>query len=198
MRKSNINKLGTRIGLAVLLASAVLMIGACSVQEKHEGDTKKVAVSTPFGDIKVNDRADSRDTGLPVYPGAREKKGDSDNEHKSADVNMSFGKFALKVVVASYVSDDSPEKILAFYRPELGKYGKVLECKGGSVNYTYHKSESKDKELHCDSKGDSDTTELKVGHEDLQRIVAVKPVGKGSEFALVYVKTSGTDKEEPI
>ncbi len=198
MQKSIIKKVGVRAVLTAFLGFSVLLIGACSVQEKHEGDTKKVAVSTPFGDIKVNDKADSRDTGLPVYPGAREKKGDTENENKSANVNMSFGKFALKVVVASYVSDDSPDKILAFYRPELGKYGKVLECKGGSVNYTYHKSDSKDKELHCDSKGDSDTTELKVGREELQRIVAVKPSGKGSEFALVYVKTSGTDKEEPI
>jgi hypothetical protein len=31
--------------------------------------------------------------------------------------------------------------------------------------------------------------ELKVGTEDNQHIVAVKPDGKGSRFALVYVRT---------
>jgi len=55
-----------------------------------------------------------------------------------------------------------------------------------------------DEELHCDSHGDSNVTELKVGKKGLQRIVAIKPSGKGTEFSLVYVRTQGTDKDEPI
>jgi outer membrane lipopolysaccharide assembly protein LptE/RlpB len=55
-----------------------------------------------------------------------------------------------------------------------------------------------DKELHCDKEGDSTVVELKVGSQTLQHVVAVKPDGKGSEYSLVYVRTQGTDKEEPI
>jgi hypothetical protein len=36
---------------------------------------------------------------------------------------------------------------------------------------------------------------LKVGNRDLQRIVAVKQSGKGSEYSLVYVRMQGGDKE---
>ena len=49
----------------------------------------------------------------------------------------------------------------------------------------------KDAEVTCDDHSGSDheyKEELKVGTENNQRIVAVKPSGKGSEFALVYVR----------
>ena len=32
---------------------------------------KKVEIKTPFGDLKVNTEVDARETGFPVYPGAR-------------------------------------------------------------------------------------------------------------------------------
>jgi len=53
--------------------------------------------------------------------------------------------------------------------------------------------DSKDsKELKCDENS-GPVTELKVGTEDNQHIVAVEPRegGKGSTFALVYVHTRG-------
>ena len=34
-----------------------------------------------------------------------------------------------------------------------------------------------------------DTTELKVGTKSRQRIVAIKPNGKGAQFDLVFVQT---------
>ena len=85
---------------------------------------------------------------------------------------------------------------MSFYRNELGKYGKILECKGGSIgNVHVNKGDKDDKELKCDSHGDSDVTELKVGTEDLQHVVAVKPNSKGTEYSLVYVRMHGSDKE---
>lgn len=181
----------------LLVGSLTLLLGGCKVKvdEKKEGKNKNVDISTPFGDLKVRNQASASDTGLPVFPNSREKAGD-EHDSKSANVNMSFGKFGLKVAVATYETDAAPDKVLAFYRTELGKYGKLLECKGGSIGDV--NVEKDKKELHCDEHGDSNVTELKVGNSDLQRVVAVKPSGKGTEFSLVYVRTKGTDNEEPI
>ena len=49
----------------------------------------------------------------------------------------------------------------------------------------------KDAEVTCSDRTGSDheyKEELKVGTENNQRIVAVKPSGSGSEFVLVYVR----------
>jgi hypothetical protein len=48
--------------------------------------------------------------------------------------------------------------------------------------------------LTCQGSGGSDI-ELKVGKQDDQHIVAVKPQGKGSTFSLVYVRTHGKDAD---
>jgi hypothetical protein len=103
----------------------------------------------------------------------------------------------MKLVVAKYDSDDAPAKITDFYRDRLKKYGKVLECHsqkhGGDVKVEEDSKDSKDsKELKCDENS-GPVTELKVGTEDNQHIVAIEPrdVGKGSTFALVYVHTRG-------
>jgi hypothetical protein len=186
---------------SALIAAAVLLSAACNmhVDEKKEGKNKNVDISTPFGDLKVRNQADAKDTGLPIFPNSHEKPGDNDHDSKSANVNLSFGKFGLKVAVATYETDASPDKVLAYYRTEVGKYGKILECKGGSMgNVSIDHDDKDDKELHCDSHGDSNVIELKVGNQGLQRIVAVKPSGKGTEFSLVYVRTQGSDKDEPI
>ncbi len=101
-------------------------------------------------------------------------------------------------MVAKYQSDDAPAKITDFYRDKLKKYGKVLECHtqkhGGDVEIDNDddKDAKKSKELKCDDNS-GPVTELKVGTEDNQHIVAVEPHegGKGSTFALVYVHTRG-------
>jgi hypothetical protein len=188
--------LGLSFGLLVVLA-----LPACNVktEKSNEGKDKNVEITTPFGDLKVHNQANAQDTGLPVFPNSRLKPGDENHDNNSANVNMSFGKFGLKVAVATYETDAPPDKVLAYYRTEIAKFGSVLECKGGSMGgVTVDHDRKDDKQLHCDKEGDSNVTELKVGSEDLQHVVAIKPSGKGTEFSLVYVRTHGTDKDEPI
>ncbi len=182
--------------------ASFFILSACSVNVNKGGEDgeKKVDIQTPMGGLHVNEGADVRDVGLSVYPGAKPKpKGDNDDDEKSANVNLSFGNFGLKVVALEYLSDDSPDKVLAYYSNELKKYGKVLQCagtsgKGASADIHIGKSDddSDSGALTCgDSKGEG--TELKVGTKANQHIVSVKPNGKGSDFALVYVRTRGKD-----
>jgi hypothetical protein len=181
--------------LAGVAIAALLLLPACSVNVKkgENGQDKNVDIHTPVGDIKVDKDADARDTGLPVYPGARIRRDDDDKDNKSANVNLSFGEYGLKVVALEYESDDKPEKLVSFYQSQLKKYGNVIECHvhshGGHVE-TDAKGDSD--ELKCEDSGGS-TIELKVGTKQNQRIVSVEPQDKGCHFALVRVLTHGKD-----
>jgi len=188
--------------LAAIALSAVLLLPACSVNVKKnaQGDEKKVDIETPLGGIHVNEGVDARDTGLPVYPGAKPKEKDSSHDSKSANVNISGFGFGLKVVAIEYVSDDPPQKLVAYYKDQLKKYGNVLECHTGKHSADHgdlpddeHHNKSQSRQLACEKNDGGTTVELKVGTEDNQHIVAVEPNGKGSNFALVYVRTRGKD-----
>jgi hypothetical protein len=186
--------------LALALAILAMLQPACSVNVKKEndGDDKQVDISTPVGGIHVSKDADAADTGLPVYPGARLKPKDSNGDDKSANVNISGFGYGIKVVALEYESDDSPAKILAFYREPLKKYGSILECHtAGHLNVNTNLNDDSDKNSHvltCGGKP-GDNIELKVGTKENQHIVAVEPEGKGSSFSLVYVRTHGKDAD---
>jgi hypothetical protein len=159
---------------------------------------KSLDIRSSVGDLHMGGDADAKKVGVPLYPGARLK---SDDENKNqANLSILTEAFGMKLVVANYVSDDAPSKVLDFYRDKLKRYGKVLECHsqkhGGDVEvHDGDKDSDKSKELKCDENS-GPVTELKVGTEDNQRIVAVEPSdGKGTHFALVYVHTRGKQGE---
>jgi hypothetical protein len=195
-----------------LLVAGLLALPGCSihVRKDNNGEDKKVDIETPVGGIHVSKGADARDTGLPIYPGARQKEEDKSGDEKSANVNISAGSFALKVVAVEFLSDDSPDKVTAYYKDQLKKYGAILECHttnrhgdSGDVDFQLGKDDDKEKDdqkdshqLKCEQKS-GPTIELKVGTKENQRLVAISPQdkGKGTDFALVYVQTRGTKKD---
>src|SRR5579864_7146819 len=180
---------------------ALAIVAALPVLGQDSGNqNKNLDVRSSAGDLHIGGDADARETGLPLYPGARLK---TDDENKSqANLSILTEAFGMKLVVAKYDSDDAPGKVLDFYREKLKKYGKVLECHsqkhGGDVDVhdDDDKNSGKSKELKCDENA-GPVTELKVGTEDNQHIVAVEPPdsGKGAHFALVYVHTRGKQGE---
>ena len=196
MRTINLHVVSTfALGFAIL---AALLLPACSINVKKEqnGEDKQVDINTPVGGIHVSKGANVADVGLAVYPGARLKQEDSNGSDKSANVNISSFGFGLKVVALEYQSDDSPGKLVAYYRDELKKYGKVLECHTShlDVNPDIKGSDHGSHELTCEGASGSNI-ELKVGTKENQHVVAVEPDGKGSSFSLVYVRTHGKDAD---
>src|SRR5688500_14679923 len=148
--------------------AALIFLAGCSIKvdegkdEKGDKKSAKVDISTPLGSLKVREDVDPQDTGLPVMEGARRLR-DKGDEH-SAMVSIDTDFFGLKVVAASFESDQSPAKVLDFYRGELGKFGKVVECHGGFKDDDNIKSAS----LECDQgKSHSDEIQLGVGSEGL-------------------------------
>jgi len=121
---------------ACLVACWVLAAGiaGCRVQvdKGANGEDKKVQIGTPFGGIHVNtDQTTAADLGLPVYPGAEIAK-DKDND-KSADIHMGFGEWELRVKVVNYATSDSQDKVVAFYKNALTRYGNVISCQSNAA-----------------------------------------------------------------
>jgi len=181
-----------------LLAGLTLPLFA----QQSDSQGKSLDVRSSVGDMHVGKDADAAKQGLPLYPGARPKQEKDNDPINFGILTESFG---MKLMIAKYDSDDPPAKIIDFYRGKLKKYGKVLECHsqkhGGDVEvHDDDKDDDKDakdkdkdsKELKCEQNS-GPVTELKVGTEDNQHVVAVEPgdAGKGATFALVYVHTRG-------
>jgi len=181
-----------KLALGALFA-ALCVLPACSITtgEKGKNGEKSVDLKSPVGDLHVSEQADIRDAGLTLYPGAKPAPKEDNDDKKSANVNLSLPGFSLKVVAAEYVSDDAPDKIIAYYDKELKKYGKPIQCHGGWSGSSRVNNEDIDegsKPVSCGNEGSSDAVELKVGTEGNQHIVSVKPRSQGSRFALVYVR----------
>jgi hypothetical protein len=181
------------------LMLSLAIAGCCALTlcaQDSSSRNKNFDIQSSVGDLHVGADADAKKAGLPLYPGARLKSGDENNDQ--ANFSILTEAFGMKLVVANYASDDTPSKVVDFYRDKLKRYGKVLEChtqkRGGNVEVEdddKDSDKSKNKELKCDENS-GPVTELKVGTEDNQHIVAVEPgEGKGSHFALVYVHTRG-------
>jgi len=186
----------------VFIVAALVLSPGCSVNVKDHDDNgnSKVDINTPVGALHVDENADARDAGLPVYPGARPKAKTNDGDKKRANVNLSAFGFGLKVVALEYESDDPPAKVIAYYQDQLKKYGKVVQCRGTRVKLDDDvpfvggkKSYVVGGNLKCDDDDSGKTIELKVGTDDNQHIVSVDPQGKGSDFAIVWVRIRGKE-----
>jgi len=176
---------------------SLLLLAGCSVNVKKEknGEDKQVDINTLVGGIHVSKAVNPEEVGIPIYPGAKLKEKDSGDD-KSANVNISGFGFGLKVVALEYESSDAPDKVVAFYKDQLKRYGNVILCHTSSlhVNAGVKKHDDESHELTCE--GDSGRgIELKVGTKENQHIVAVEPSGSGASFSLVYVRTHGKDAE---
>jgi hypothetical protein len=192
--------------LASAFTLAIAFYGFAAQAQSSSAQDKHLDIQSSAGDLHMGNDADARKAGLTLYPGARVHH--DENENNPVNLGLFTQAFGMKLVVAKYESDDAPEKVIAFYREQLKKYGKVLECHtrehGGSQVDLDDRDSDDDKapahhttEVKCEGDNSGPVTELKVGKQDDQHVVAVEPASKGkdgrggSTFALVYVHTRG-------
>lgn len=190
---------------AAFAAVAALAAGLAGcrvhVQKDASGQEKNVQVDTPFGGVHVNtNQTTAADLGLPAYPNAKIYR-DSDDD-KSANVHMGFGDWELRVQVVNYATPDSQDKVIAFYKKALGRYGSVIECQdkrpvGTPTETTEGLSCSDEGSAHVHvNAGDSshgytgdDRLQLKAGSKRHQHIVAFEKSTPGqTRFNLVEIQ----------
>jgi hypothetical protein len=140
--------------------------------------------------MHANSHATAKDIGLPEYPGATPFK-DKDSDSSSADLGFLLNSFHLSIKAVSFVTTDSPEHVLEFYRKPMAKFGAVLECSHGKPvgSLTVAKSgltcgDHKSAAMTVD--GSDNDHELRAGTPEQFRIVGVERAENGkTKFGLV-------------
>jgi hypothetical protein len=195
-----------KAGIVGSFLLAVLMAGTsgCKVRVDKSENGDNVKIATPFGGISVNkDQTSAADLGLPAYPGSVKDAGSDGN--KSANVDLGFGAWKLRVKVAHYTTGDNREQVMAFYRKALSAYGSVIECDGERpVGVPATTGEG----LTCDHTGhersaahgnfSSDDLQLKAGSARHQHIVSFhEGSGSPTHFSLIALDLPhGFDDEQ--
>lgn len=190
-----------------LAATTIVLVTAftsgCRVESRKSGNGDDVKIATPFGgmSVKTDDASVADGIGLPVYPGAVviKKKDKDGHDDGSADINMSFGSFQLRVKAVSMHSDDSPVKVLDFYKKGLARFGAVIQCKDhhpvGNPTSTPDGLDCSDDDEHSNRVNVDDDlsgkTELKAGSKQHQHVVGIDPDGNGTKFGLVALDLPG-------
>lgn len=173
---------------ALLLAARPL--AAQDQKNSQQSDNDKDSIGFNLGK-----NASAKDVGLPIYPGSRRHQ---DNSDDSPALNMGLwgGSSGFKLFVLKMESPDAPDKVAAFYRKALAKYGTVLDCthpppSSGNSDDSNKKSA---KALTCeDEKPKSGEISLKSGTKAKEHAVGIQPSGSGTLYRLVYVETRSTD-----
>jgi hypothetical protein len=140
--------------------------------------------------LHANSRATAKDIGLPVYPGATPFK-DKDSDSSAADLGFVLNSSRFNLQVVSFVTTDSPDQVLKFYRKPLAKYGEVLECNHGkpvgSLTVTKSGLTCGDQKSGGATVNGSDSgDELRAGTPEHFRIVGIDSTDAGkTKFGLV-------------
>ncbi len=184
-----------KISLVVVIASiAALLLAACSINvDDKDKKNAKVDIQTPLANLKINtDEKAATDNGIPVYPGAHLRPSENGDNH-AANVNIGAMGFGLKVVAAEYETDDSPEKVKAFYQDKMKTFGDVLVCNGHNGGSDVHmNSQGESDKLSCkDARGDG--WEIKAGTSENEHLVSIEPHGSGTRFGTVLIQTHGKE-----
>lgn len=199
MRKSGGRKISSNVA-GRLMAAAVFVFASTGAHSfapgpQQDNQNKNFDVRSNVGDLHLGNDADAKKVGLPLYPGAQLKP-DHDGDSNKVNLGAFTEAFGIKLVVVKYQSDDNNARVIDFYRDKLKKYGKVIECHthehGGDID-SHDDDDHRSKEVKCNEDNSGPVTELKVGREDNQHVVAIEPgdSGKGSTFALIYLRTRG-------
>ena len=172
-------------GTVLAMVLSTLLAWPATAQDSEKSDN--LDVKSPVGDLHVGKDADAKKAGLPLYPRARPQR-DQDND--PLNLGLFTESFGLKLIVAKYESDDPAEKVLAFYRDKMKKYGKVLECHTRGDNSGVHSDgdQERNQPLKCEGDNSGPVQELKVGTEGNARIVSIetRDSGKGT-LSLIHI-----------
>jgi hypothetical protein len=189
-------------GIALVAVAFLLATCGCTVQvdKDKDGKEKNVKIDTPVGKLHVSsDATTAADVGLPVYPGARPAES---KDKDSADVRFGFGDWQFRLKVASYDTSDSSDKVIAYYKKALGRYGDVIQCRDdepvGEPTHTREGLTCGDDNAKSHAHVTKDmTVSLEAGSKRHQHIFGIdKETGSGTRFALVELQLpSGTDEE---
>jgi len=142
----------------------------------------------------------AKDVGLPLYPGSKpalDKKNEGKkSDSQSANMGLWLGGTGFQLVVVKMQTPDAPEKVAAYYRKALAKYGTVLDCTN-PPNQTDGKHTPN--ALSCDDdKADAGGMLFKAGTKEVQHLVSVNRDDGSTIYSLVYLVAKGKGHEAEL
>lgn len=193
---------GKRVVMGAVSCALLCPIAGITYAQRQDQNNEKdkskdginVTVKTKDTDagLVIKLEATAKEVGLPLYPGSKPHK-DSKDDSSGANVGLWGTTFGFKVVALKMESNDSQDKIAAFYQKALAKYGKVLDCTNNPPG-TAEKDKNSN-ELTCqDDRADAGGRLFKAGTKRKQHIVGIKPGTHATEFDLAYLETRDDDK----
>jgi hypothetical protein len=174
-------------GLGLLLLTACLPFAGQDSKDSSKPKHDEVSFS-----LGASDNAGAKEVGLPIYPGSRPHK-DNSQDNPAAQLWAWGGNSGFKFVVVKLDSEDAPDKVATFYRKALAKYGDVLDCSTGAGKAS-NRDRNPARQPGCDDNPKAGEWELKAGTKDDQHIVGIEPNGSGSIFQLVHVQTRRSEE----
>lgn len=198
-RLEELQVIGKRtIYISAVLCGVMSLGGLCAAGQEKDKSGVNVTVTgkdgKDAGGLVISAQATAKEAGLPLYPGSRPHK-DEKNDSSAAKLGLWGSTFGFKLVVLKMESNDSPEKVAAFYQKALGKYGKVLDCTNNPPGTDDKDKKSGSHELTCqDDRPDPGGRMFKAGTKEKQHIVGITPNGTGSLFQLVYLEARDEEK----
>jgi hypothetical protein len=196
MRKRELGSVRAVVIGAALCGVVSLPAPRAGGQEKDKSGVNVTVTSKDGSEagLMISAQATAKETGLPLYPGAKPSKEDG-NGSAAANLGLWGSTFGFKLVVLKMESSDSPEKVAAFYQKALAKYGTVLNCTGVSKAQGDKDKHDSSNKLTCDDDhADAGEMVFKAGTKEKQHLVSVKPNGTGCTFNLLYVEARSEDK----
>lgn len=137
--------------------------------------------------VELNERSSPADVGLPAYPGATIRR-DKPDDGEGLNLSLWGGSLGFKLALVKFSTTDPVDKVAAYYREAMGRYGTVLDCTGPRP--AAPPADKKVLACNKDDKGEPGGRLYKVGTPQQQRIVSIKPAGGRVEFDMVRVETT--------
>lgn len=197
---------GKRVVIGVVFCLLAFSIAGVTFAQRQDQDKEKdkgkdgVSVTIQGKDtdagLVIKTQATAKEVGLPLYPGSRPHK-DSKDDSSGANLGLWGNTFGFKVIALKMESDESQDKIAAFYQKALAKYGKVLDCTNNPQG-TAEKDKNSDQLTCQDDRPDAGGRLFKAGTKSKQHMVGIKPGAHPIEFDLVYLEVRGDSDKTPL
>ena len=176
--------MGSREAFQTALALCLVLAAALPLTAQESKGSHSMGVT-------ASDEVSAQDLGLPLYPGSHRYK-DSSDDSSAVQLGLWRGNSGLKLVVLKLETNDSTERVAAFYRKALAKYGKVLDCSDPKAPRAAEGKSSK--ELTCDADEPKPGEQVfKSGSKEKQHVVGIQSSGGQTLFQLVYLEQRGVD-----
>jgi hypothetical protein len=144
--------IGVFVVLGVLVVGVIGFVGYRVAKSAHQNADGSVSFSTPNGTITTGKSANitAADLGTEPYPGATSSVG-------SMNMKTSSG----SMVTAVYTSPDPADKVVAFYKENLGDQASVVQTRHGT---TLTSGEKNKNQITVSISSQGDLTKIAIIH----------------------------------